>query len=193
MAGLRRPGRRTLVRRWGRTGVVPLLLGSGALPTPVCPSASGTRNPAGPVAAGQSGGARGVAASASVDRARTVLREKPTRLERRFLQQPALHLGVGTAGGRSCDITSASAVGATTRSFATGKLDALSTAAGTGRGNRDPAFTRTNKNPAESSMKSAFHTLAFVTPSFNHRRLTNSLRHCQSQSVELVGNNYHPH
>lgn len=99
MAGLRRPGRGTLVWRRGRSGVVPLLLGSGALPTTVCPSASGARNAAGPVAAGQPDGARGVAAGASVDRTRTILREKPTRLERHVLQQPAVHLGDGTAGG----------------------------------------------------------------------------------------------
>src|ERR1035438_7336882 len=108
---------------------MPLLLGSGALPATVFPSAGRTRNAAGPVTAGQPGGARGVAAGASVDRTRTLLREKPTRLERQVLQPPALHLGDGTAGGRGGVIASASAVGATTRSFATGKLGALSTAA----------------------------------------------------------------
>jgi hypothetical protein len=56
-----------LVWRRDRTGTVRLLLGSGALPAPIYPSASGTRNVAGPVAVGQSGSPRGVAASASVD------------------------------------------------------------------------------------------------------------------------------
>jgi len=42
VVGLRWPGWGTLVWRRGRTGVVRLLLGSGALPATICPSARGT-------------------------------------------------------------------------------------------------------------------------------------------------------
>jgi hypothetical protein len=169
----------------GRTGVVPLLLGSGALSATVCPSASGTRNAAGPVAAGQSGGARGVAAGASVDRSRTVLREKPTRLERRVLQLPCVHLGDGIAGGRGRVIAGASAVGETAPSSAAGKLDALSTAAGTGGGDPKPVFIRTNYKSAEFSMKSTLLTLTFATPS-NIASLTNFDSGCWELSSKIV-------
>ena len=72
---------------------------------------------------------------------------------------------MGLLADAVCVVAGASAVGATPRSFAAGKLDALSIAAGTGGGNHNPAFSRTNYKPAESSMKSAFHTFTFVTPS----------------------------
>src|ERR1017187_7289435 len=67
VAGLRWPGWGTLVWRRRGTGTMPLLLGSRTLPAAICPSARGTRDLAGPAAAGQPTGATSVAAGASVD------------------------------------------------------------------------------------------------------------------------------
>ena len=67
VVGLRWSGRRTLVWRRGRTGTLPLLLGSGPLPTAICASTRAARDVAGPLAAGQSVGATNLAARATVD------------------------------------------------------------------------------------------------------------------------------
>jgi hypothetical protein len=156
-----------LVRRWSRTGTLPLLLGSGTLPASICTFARAARNVAGSLAAGQSGGATGIATSATLDWTGTIVWEEPTRLGRRVFQQSEIYLGDGVAGERRCAIASTSVVGSPDSAPAACGLDAASAFAGSGGEYHNTALTHAKRKSAKSPVKPNFYTLAFVTPSVN--------------------------